>query len=283
MSIDGPRAPIRRRFFGLARACHFQPTVAVVLLTTALAALNHRPWLGCIGVAAAVLAGQLSTGWSNDWFDADRDESVNRSDKPIVAGEVAVGTVRVAALIALAAAVPLSLLSGWRAAGIHLVALGSAWAYNAGLKSTLLSPVPYALSFALLPAFVTLGPPTWAWPQGGIVVATGLLGVGAHFINTLPDRQDDRETGVRGLPQRLPSSTALLIGVGLLGGCAVAIRGLGGASPTAENLLLALCLAVDLGVVIAVRADRQRTAWTLTLVSVLGCLGLFALIRPPLV
>ena len=41
---------------------------------------------GCVAVAVAVLAGQLSTGWSNDWFDAGRDTAVGRTDKPIVAG-----------------------------------------------------------------------------------------------------------------------------------------------------------------------------------------------------
>ena len=54
-----------RTVLGLARACHFQPTVAVVAVTTALAALAGRGAVGCVAVAVAVLAGQLSTGWSN--------------------------------------------------------------------------------------------------------------------------------------------------------------------------------------------------------------------------
>ena len=93
-------------------------------------------------MAVAVLAGQLSTGWSNDWFDAARDTAAGRSDKPIVAGTVDVATVRAAALGALVVCVPLSLLSGWRAATVHLVAVASAWACNAGLKATPASPSP---------------------------------------------------------------------------------------------------------------------------------------------
>jgi hypothetical protein len=75
-----PAPGMRQSVLGLARACHAQPTVAVVAVTTALAALAGRGTAGCLAVAAAVLAGQQSTGWSNDWFDAGRDLAVGRTD-----------------------------------------------------------------------------------------------------------------------------------------------------------------------------------------------------------
>lgn len=268
---------------GLVRACHFQPTLAVVALTTGLAALSGRGAAGCVAVALAVLAGQLSTGWSNDWFDAVRDRSVGRTDKPIVAGTVSVGTVRRAACLALVAAVPLSLLSGWRAAVVHLVALASAWAYNLGLKATVLSPVPYAVSFGLLPAFVTLGLPGHPWPRPALMVATGLLGVGAHFINTLADREDDARSGIVGLPQRMSAQGALLAGVGLMVACALTIWLLGGSARVAQTVLLAASLGAAAMVVVTTRRDRPRAAWSWTLVTVLGCLAMFAVSRPSLV
>ena len=268
---------------GLVRACHLQPTLAVVALTTGLAALSGRGAAGCVAVAVAVLAGQLSTGWSNDWFDAARDRAVGRTDKPIVSGVVAVGTVRLAACTALAAAAPLSLLSGWRAALVHLVALGSAWAYNLGLKATVISPLPYALSFGLLPAFVTLGLPSHPWPRPALMVATALLGVGAHFINTLADREDDARSGITGLPQRMSARAALLCGVGLLVACAVTIWLLGGRARAAQTVLLVASLgAAGMVVWTTVRA-RPRAAWSWTLVTVLGCLAMFAVSRPSLV
>jgi len=268
---------------GLVRACHLQPTLAVVGLTTGLAALAGRGAAGCVAVAVAVLAGQLSTGWSNDWFDAGRDRAVGRTDKPIVSGAVTVGTVRLAACTALAAAVPLSLLSGWRAALVHLVAIASAWAYNLGLKATVVSPLPYALSFGLLPAFVTLGLPDHPWPRPALMVATGLLGVGAHFINTLADREDDARSGIAGLPQRMSARAALLTGVGLLVACAVTIWLLGGSARAAQSVLLVASLgAAGMVVWTTVRA-RPRAAWSWTLVTVLGCLAMFAVSRPSLV
>jgi 4-hydroxybenzoate polyprenyltransferase len=273
----------RGSVLGLVRACHAQPTVAVVAVTTALAALAGRGTAGCVAVAAAVLAGQLSTGWSNDWFDAERDRAVDRTDKPIVAGAVSVATVRTAALIALAACVPLSFLSGWRAALVHLVAVGSAWAYNAGLKATVVSPLPYAVSFALLPAFVTLGLPGHPWPRPAVMVATGLLGVGAHFVNTLADRDDDAQSGIAGLPQRMTARADLLVGVVLLVACATTVWALGGGGGAARTAAFLATLAAAAMVVVTTLRQMPRAAWSWTLVTVLGCVVIFAVARPALV
>lgn len=268
---------------GLVRACHLQPTLAVVTVTTALAALAGRGPAGCTVVALAVLAGQLSTGWSNDWFDAGRDRDVGRIDKPIVAGDVSVGAVRAAACTALVATLPLSLLSGWRAAAVHVVAVASAWSYNLGLKATVVSPLPYAVSFGLLPAFVTLGLPHHPWPRPAVMAATALLGVGAHFVNTLADREDDARSGIAGLPQRMSARGALFTGVALLTSCALMIWLLGGKDRPAASALLVVALAAAALVIASTLRSRPRAAWSWTLVTVLGCLAMFAVSRPPLV
>ena len=249
----------------LLRASHFQPTVAVTAIATALAVAVGRRG-GALWVGAAVLSGQLSVGWSNDWLDRDRDRRAGRLDKPVASGEVAAGTVGLAAALAAAACVPLSLASGWRAGLLHLGEVAAAWGYNAGLKGTVLSPLPYALAFGALPAFVTLGlpghplPPAWAW------CAAALLGVGAHFVNTLPDLEEDARAGVRGLPHRLGRDVSLLVGAALLAAAAVvvALAPSGGPGPVV-GVLAAAALAAVVGVVVEARAGRERRAWTLTL------------------
>ncbi len=79
--------------------------------------------------------------------------------------------------------------------------------YNFYFKSTLFSWLPYAVSFGLLPAFLSYGglgpglhggPPTIA-----MTVLAAMLGVGIHFLNTLPDLVEDDETGMRHLPLRI--------------------------------------------------------------------------------
>jgi 4-hydroxybenzoate polyprenyltransferase len=188
----------------LAGACHPLPTVAVTALVTAGAAAAGRGATGTAAVALAVLAGQLSVGWANDALDARRDAAVGRVDKPAAGGALAPRVVAVAAVTALVLCVPLSLLSGTRAAAAHLAGVvAGGWAYNLGLKATWWSPLPYALGFASLPAFVALGLPGHPWPAWWAVLGAALLGVGAHLVNVLPDLADDQATGIAGLPHRI--------------------------------------------------------------------------------
>ncbi|MEU7515931.1 UbiA family prenyltransferase [Streptomyces sp. NPDC042898] len=206
VSLYLPGLPVRatHRLATLLHSCHPEPTLAVTAFVTALAATSGRGPGGVVAVGAAVLAGQLSIGWCNDAVDAGRDTVSGRRDKPIATGALRPRTVAVAAVAALVACVPLSLLSGLAAAAVHLTGVvAGGWAYNLVLKRTLVSPLPYAVGFASLPAFVTLGPPTHAWPAWWAVATSALLGVGAHWVNALPDIADDLATGVRGLPQRL--------------------------------------------------------------------------------
>ncbi|MEU2241115.1 UbiA family prenyltransferase [Streptomyces sp. NPDC018338] len=205
VSLYLPGLPVRatHRLATLLHSCP-EPTLAVTAFVTALAAASGRGPGGVVAVGAAVLAGQLSIGWCNDAVDAGRDTVSGRRDKPIATGDLRPRTAAVAAVVALVACVPLSLLSGLAAAAVHLTGVvAGGWAYNLVLKRTPVSPLPYAVGFASLPVFVTLGPPTHAWPAWWAVVTSALLGVGAHWVNALPDIADDLATGVRGLPQRL--------------------------------------------------------------------------------
>ncbi len=196
--------PPPSRPLALWLASHPAPGSAVTVLTALLAVgAGHRLGTGLL-VTAAVGAGQLSIGWSNDLIDAARDRHVSRSDKPIARGDLDAALVRTATAVALAGTVVLSLACGLASGLVHLVlGVGSGWAYNLGLKRTPWSPVPYAVAFGSLPAVVTLAlddprlPPLWTFAVGA------LLGVGAHLLNVLPDLAEDARTGVHGLPHRL--------------------------------------------------------------------------------
>jgi 4-hydroxybenzoate polyprenyltransferase len=187
----------------LLRASHPEPGITVTAIAVALAAASGRAVVGVVAVGAAVYAGQLSVGWHNDWLDAARDQVAERADKPVARGTLTRSAVGLGACVALAACVPLSFLSGWRAAVAHVAAVALAWGYNAGLKATVLSWLPYALSFSLLVAFVSLGLPGSPGPPAWALGAAALLGTGAHLANAAPDIDADQATGVRGLPLRL--------------------------------------------------------------------------------
>ncbi len=207
----------------LLGSSHPLPSLAVTVLAAAVAAAAGRSAGGVVLVAAAVLAGQLSIGWLNDLLDRDRDRLAGRRDKPLAAGVLSTRLVGVACTLAVAACVPLSLASGWRAGSAHLVAVASGWGYDLGLKRTVLSWLPYAVSFGLLTAFLTLGLEGHPAPPWWLVVAGALLGTGAHFLNVVPDVTDDLAAGVRGLPQRLGAARSAVAGAVLLAAAVVVV------------------------------------------------------------
>jgi 4-hydroxybenzoate polyprenyltransferase len=153
--------------------------------------------------AVAVFAGELSIGWSNDAFDADRDAAGGRTDKPIVAGIISRRAVSVAAGASLVVAVVLCFVIGPATGTINAVMLAAGWAYNAGLKSTLASGLMYVIGFGLIPGFAASTLPGQPWARPWTLVAAALLGVGGHFANVLPDLAADRAADVSGLPQRV--------------------------------------------------------------------------------
>ncbi|MBV9595010.1 MAG: UbiA family prenyltransferase, partial [Actinobacteria bacterium] len=169
----------------LMRAAHPLPTVAVTAFTTALAASAGNSAVRCVLVAVAVIAGQLTIGWTNDRIDVVRDRQVLRSDKPIAMGEISTRTVELAIGAALVIAIGFSLALGWRAGLVHLGAVGCGWIYNAWLKRTLFSWLPYAVAFGALPWIATLTRPDHAHPAAWVVIAAALLGVAANFTNVL--------------------------------------------------------------------------------------------------
>jgi 4-hydroxybenzoate polyprenyltransferase len=209
-----------------------------------LALLAGRGW-GTVWVVLAVLAGQLFVGWTNDYVDGKRDTDARRTDKPIALGEISPRLVAIAAAVAGIATIPLSLASGVAATVVHVVGVLSATAYNLGLKATAVSVVPYALSFAMVPAFITLGLAHPHWPPAWVTVAASLTGVGGHFAQARPDVDRDRRQRVLGLPQLVGDrASGLLAAAFLVAGAATIAFG-------ARSLLPLVVIVPAVGVAVA--------------------------------
>ena len=258
------------------QACHPEPTAAVTGLATALA-LSAGRGAESAWVTAAFLTGQLSVGWSNDWIDADRDRRSGRPDKPVNRGDVTPQALRTGALLAVTACVPLSLAMGRLAGLVHLLAVASAWAYNARLKSTVLSWAPYALSFGLVPSIITLGLDGAPWAPWWATTAGALLGVGAHLANVLPDLADDAATGVHGLPHRLGgTATAVLSAALLLAATAVLAVGPGDPGPTSLAALVAAAAVTGVGLTLGRRPGSRAPFRAVLVVAAVDVLLLLA-------
>ncbi|RWZ59360.1 1,4-dihydroxy-2-naphthoate prenyltransferase [Labedella populi] len=261
----------------LLLSSHPGPTAAVTVLCVVLGlAITLEPWRLLV-LGAAVLAGQLSIGFSNDAIDATRDAEVGRVDKPIARGEISRRTVAVAAAIALVLALALSAVLGVGMLVAHTVVIAGGWVYNAWLKRTAFSVLPFVVSFGTVPSLATLsasepaGAAAWASATGAI------LGVSIHFTNALPDLIDDRRTGVRGLPHRLGRRVAgALAFTALALGAVVVLVGptlLSGASPgrppgVVEVVGFAATLLIALvGLVLAVGRPAHRLLFRLVMAA----------------
>lgn len=196
---------VRSRVRFLVATCHPGPTLVVSALVALLSLSMGLPWERGALVTLAVFAGQLTIGWSNDLLDAGRDRSVGRGDKPLAQEGAPAGLVKGVLLAAGLVCVAASLACGWEPAALHLgLVVASGWAYNLGLKRTVLSLLPYLLAFGSLPHVVSLSDPSGSalapWWMG---LAGALLGAAAHLLNVLPDLAADEATDVRGFPHRI--------------------------------------------------------------------------------
>jgi 4-hydroxybenzoate polyprenyltransferase len=258
----------------LLAASHPGPSFAVTLITTLLAGQAGHWHPGLVLVAAAMLAGQFSVGWSNDAVDAARDTAAGRADKPAARGDISPRTLWLAAgcalTLALAASAvlsPLTFLYG-------LAAFAAAWCYNLGAKATVWSGAMYLIAFGLLPAYAMSTAAGQPAPRPVVTAAAALLGLGAHFANVLPDLAADRDAGVRGLPQRIAArwGPAAVRGSALVLLLSASVLLLIAARPGRQLIAVAgLCCAAALGLTGAFGDGRVpfRAAMAIALVDVL--------------
>lgn len=271
--------PMLSTVSALARSTHPGPTVAVTAITVLLGFGVGLGPLALVLLGLSMLANQVSVGLSNDWIDAERDKAVGRRDKPVALGEVSVPTVRTVAWSAAVLSLLLMLPLGLPATLAQAVFIASAWAYNAGLKATAASVVPYIVSFGLLPAVVTLSLPQ---PEGAAwwaLTAGALLGVAAHFTNVLPDLDDDEQTGVRGLPHRLGRRVSGLVTFLALATATVLVVTGAGVAPAAIGWLgLTLGLAVSVaGAILVLIRPPTRLLFQLIIAGAIINVALLAI------
>lgn len=191
-----------RKIRGLLKASHFIPTLLVSSIAFLFA--SYYWWEGpAYVIAFTVFTGQLIVGWSNDLYDFADDTKHSRINKPLVSGLITEKYLQKWLIFI----VPFSLLAnifgplGLQGGLLYFLGVGCGVAYNFYFKFRISSPLPYAVAFAILPSCIAISksitPPIWMWLGGG------LLGCAAHFINVLKDMDQDRQSSINGLPQRV--------------------------------------------------------------------------------
>jgi len=260
-----------RRLAAIVAAAHIGPTALVTLVTVLLGALSGLDPMRLIVVGAMMATNQLSIGWSNDAIDASRDREAQRTDKPVVRGEVSARTLMALAMVSAVAAIGLSLLLTPVLAAAHFIALASGWAYNLGLKRTVFATACYVVTFALIPLLVTLAreePRPAAW---WAIAIGAMLGLAAHFANVLPDLDADRRHGIRSLPHRLGARGAgatALVALALAG--VLGVVGPGVATPITAIGAGASVVLVVTGIIVLLRNAESRALFRIIMLAAIA-------------
>jgi 4-hydroxybenzoate polyprenyltransferase len=195
---------VTRRIIGLLRASHFGPNLRYFFA-------QLYWWEGpAFVIAVGVFCGQLVVGWSNDLIDYKDDLLHNREVKPLVSGEISVPLLQNCLRVILPIAILINLFGplGFIGGGLSVFAIGWAVAYNFYFKFTIFSWLPFAVAFGSLPSCMALSkgqmPTLWMWLGGA------LAGTAAHFLNVIKDMEQDKASGIKGLPQRFGSKASLV-------------------------------------------------------------------------
>lgn len=267
---------------GLLRATHPLPAAAVTALVGVVTAARGADAFTLALVVASTGAGQASVGWSNDYLDRSRDARAGRVEKPLVAGAVRPAVVWRAALVAAPLSIVLSAAIGPVEAAVMAVAVGAAWAYNAGVKDTVASAVPYAVAFGLAPVYIWQAT-SGGWPPGWVAAAAALLGTAAHLLNALPDLELDRAQGKTGLVHRLgPRPSLLIAGAVLSALLAVVLIADGAPVGRGQGVAAALAAASIASVMWAGARGWARLAFRLTILAAAAIVATFLLSPAPL-
>ena len=197
------------------KAAHFGPTMLITAISFLLGV--QLWWEGpAYVIAFTVFLGQLIIGWSNDLYDYEDDVKHNRTNKPLVAGTITPEILRKTTFIFIPIAVIANLIGplGLKGGSVYLLGVGCGIVYNFYFKFSPLSPLPYAIALAALPASVYFAvdrtPPLWVLAGGS------LLGVGFHFLNVLKDIEKDQSSSINGLPQIVGKKASAIIAIALI-------------------------------------------------------------------
>jgi 4-hydroxybenzoate polyprenyltransferase len=190
-----------KRIVGLLRASHLGPNLLVTSISYLFAQLYW--WEGpAFIIAVGVFCGQLVVGWSNDVIDYQDDLKHNRQKKPLVSGQISLRLLQNSLRMMLPLAILINLFGplGFVGGGLSVFAIGWAVAYN--------------FYFGSLPSCMALSkgqaPELWMWLGGA------LLGSAAHFLNVIKDMDQDKASGIKGLPQRFGTRASLVAAIMLI-------------------------------------------------------------------
>ena len=239
---------------------HPGPSLLVTCVLVAIAGLaaRHVPDAPrVLQLVGAMLPVQLCIGVVNDVVDL-RADAVTKPHKPLVRGVISLPTATGVGVVLGAIGLGAAATINPATLGFDALALCAGLAYDLGLRRTPFSWVPWWGGMAVLPfegyASVGLGPSRLLV----LIPLSGLIAVGLHVANALPDIEGDRAAGRRSLPVLLGPGWSTWVGPGALAVAGVLAALLAGPLGQAGPSFFAGLAVLGAGVaVVAVTRSRR--------------------------
>jgi 4-hydroxybenzoate polyprenyltransferase len=214
-----PAGTIRSLLF----MAHTGPSVLVTVVLVAIAGLAGHAVPDAVLILqliGAMLPVQFCIGVINDVADVSAD-AVSKPHKPLTRGVIAPSTATRVGVALGAVGLGIAATVNWATLGLDAVALGAGLSYDLGLRRTRLSWVPWWGGIAVLPleGYASVGSiPTRLF---AVIPLAGLIAIGLHFANALPDIDGDRAAGRRSLPVLAGADRSRWAGPSFLGAAGV--------------------------------------------------------------
>jgi len=234
---------------------------AVVVVAAGLALRAVPPPSTALRLTLVMLPAQFAIGAANDLADRDADR-LAKPHKPLVREAVGVRTAASLVFAGMVTCLATAASLGWAALSVAVVGLSAGLAYDLGLKRSAASWLAFWAGIAAVPlgayaAVHRISASLW-WS----IPLAGLLALGLHCANALPDLASDRAAAVRSLPVRIgPTTTSGLVLAAPVATSAMALAlrdRLGQAGPWLPAAAAVFCLCALLGV--ALTAGRRPRA-----------------------
>ena len=261
----------------LVRLAHPLPTLLNALVAAALTTTAGGSASQAALAAITMLGVHTSIGAMNDLLDQAGD--AGRAEKPLVGGNVSPREARV--MVIVAATAGLAAASALSSTSLAIAAAGATlgYLYNAGIKRTPISFLPFALGVALIPAF--------SWSAAGAPLPTAIAtlclialpgGSALALQNALADRELDKSVGANGAVVRLGHQRTILL-IALLHGLTYLLLLVSAPTTASPTLLVTGGLLLGVGVTLStrVRRDLRQRGWEVSALALACCAVAIAL------
>lgn len=256
---------------GLLRLAHPLPTLLNAIIAAALTSTAGGSATQSILAAITMLGVHTSIGAMNDLLDQTSD--AGRGEKPLVGGSVSPREARV--MVVVAATAGLAAASALSSTSLVIAGAGAmlGYLYNAGIKRTPISFLPFAFGVALIPIF--------AWSAAGAplpaAIATLCLialpgGSALALQNALADRELDQSVGANGAVVRLGHRRTILM-IALLHVLTYLLILVSAPATASIVLLTAGGLLLGIGVTLSTRVPRalRQRGWEVSALALACC------------